>query len=157
MLSFSELNYSKKLLQINTDGKSISIDEINIPEFRPIYSIIGNFETCINKIKQIKSNAYELTPWIEVILENKDGAIHGFSDVQKETENLDVEILKVSFKNKQEKQSREQLLEKTRNIKELKPIEIFQMKCQEQGFELDKNQEILDAFNEVLNIVKEKN
>jgi len=156
VLSFSELNYPKKLLQINTDNKSINIDEIIIPEFRCIVSVKGNFETCIKKIKQIKTNEYALTPWVEVVLDNTDGAIYGFSEVQKEVEDLDIEVLKVSLKNQKKKQTREQLLETTRNIKELKPLEIFQMKCKEQDFDLAKNQEILDAFNEVLSIVKEK-
>ncbi len=156
ILSFSEQNYAKMLIQITIENKSLEIEEIPIPEFRKIVSISGDFNRCVEEIKTITSNEYNLTPWVEVILDNNDGSINGFSDIQRATEDSEAAILKVVLKEMQENQNREQLLTRTRELKELKPLDIFKMKCEEQHFNLDENKEILDAFNEVLSILNEE-
>ncbi len=156
ILSFSEQNYAKMLIQITIENKALEIEEIPIPEFRKIVSISGDFNRCVEEIKTITSNEYNLTPWVEVILDNNDGSVNGFSDIQRATEDSEAAILKVVLKEMQENQNREQLLTRTRELKELKPLDIFKMKCEEQNFNLDKNKEILDAFNEVLSILNEE-
>ncbi len=40
------------------------------------------------------------------------------------------------------------------DIKTISPLDVFKMKCQEQDFDLQENDEVMDAFNEVLQMVK---
>ena len=51
----------------------------------------------------------------------------------------------------------EELLEETKGIKELQPLDVFKMKCKERDFDLENNPQIEDAFNEVLQIAIERN
>jgi exonuclease SbcD len=45
-------------------------------------------------------------------------------------------------------------LEETKSIKELLPTEVFKLKCKEIGYDLEGNPAIEDAFNEILQSVK---
>jgi exonuclease SbcD len=49
----------------------------------------------------------------------------------------------------------EALIESSKKIKELQPLDVFKMKCKEQDFDIDANIEIFDAFNEALQIARE--
>jgi exonuclease SbcD len=46
------------------------------------------------------------------------------------------------------------LLKDTKSIKELLPTEVFELKCEELGYSLKDNPKVWDAFNEVLQSVK---
>jgi hypothetical protein len=39
----------------------------------------------------------------------------------------------------------------------LSPIEVFEMKCREQEFDIDNNPQIRDAFNEALQLALQQN
>jgi len=156
ILSFSEINYDKKVVIINTKKNQISkIDEIIVPRFREILQVTGVLEDCIIKLNNIITNKYGLTPWVEVVLDNKTKAAIGSSEIHKAAENLQIEVLKVTLKNQQKIEGLEQLIEKTKHIKELLPIDVFEMKCKEQGFEIKEHPEIWDAFNEALQIARD--
>jgi exonuclease SbcD len=153
-LSFSEINQGKKVILIETDNNQIhKIEDISIPQFRNIVNIQGDLETCIEQMHKIESNAYLLTPWVEVILDNTSNTNLGYTEVHKAAENLDLEVLKVTLKNKRDIQGWEQLIEASKNTKALSPSEVFKLKCQEQNFDLEQHQDVMDAFNEVLHIV----
>lgn len=156
ILSFSEINYDKKILVINTKKDQVSqIEEITVPRFRKIIQVTGALEDCIIKLNTIITNKYELTPWVEVVLGNKTKTSIGSSEIHKAAEDLQIEVLKVTLKNQQKIEGLEQLIENTKHIKELSPIDVFEMKCKEQGFEIEEHQEIWDAFNEALQIARE--
>jgi len=119
ILSFSELNYDKKIIVIDTNHqKVLSIDEVKIPRFREVYQLNGTINECINQFENVISNTYQLTPWVEIVLD--------------------------------------ELLESTKSIKELKPEEVFKLKCKEEQIDLKEQSEIWDAFNEILQQVKEQ-
>ncbi|MEA3444325.1 MAG: exonuclease subunit SbcD [Bacteroidota bacterium] len=153
ILSFSETGYSKKVVVIEIEKeKIINISENSIPEFRKIYKVTGNNEECIEQLKFIDKSYHELTPWAEVVLDNKSNTTIGFAEINKATEELDVEVLKITMKNEKKIAGLEQLLENTKHVKELSPLKVFKLKCKEQNFNLDDKPEIVDAFNEVLQI-----
>ena len=107
---------------------------------------------CIKAFPDLISNSYELTPWVEIVL-NEDNTIN-VDDLKNEAEKYSFEILKTSLKNQRKTKGIEELLANTKSIKELLPTEVFKLKCAEMGFELKENPEIWDAFNEVLQSVK---
>jgi len=49
----------------------------------------------------------------------------------------------------------EELIEETKHIKELTPVEIFKLKCKEMDIDLNENKVMFDAFNEVVQIARE--
>jgi len=156
ILSFSETGSNKNIVLIETDKEKIkNINEVNIPKFREIQRVYGTVEKCIIQMKTIDKVHYKLTPWVEVVLDNVSNTSIGISEINKAAEELDLEVLKVTLKNERKVAGLEQLIENSKHVKELSPVEVFNMKCKEQNFDVENNPEIFDAFNEVLQIANE--
>ncbi|WP_370424613.1 exonuclease SbcCD subunit D C-terminal domain-containing protein [Tenacibaculum dicentrarchi] len=153
ILSFSELNYDKKIIVLEISVNKISnIDDVIVPNFREFYKLKGSMEDCIAKFPSIISNSYQLKPWIEIVLD-QDNTIQT-DELKIASESYDFEILKITLKNQRKIKGIEELLADATSIKELVPTEVFKLKCEEMDFDLDQNQQVWDAFNEVLQAVK---
>lgn len=153
ILSFSELNYDKKVIVLNIENNKINkIETATIPQFRNFYRLTGSISHCIESFPDIISNHYKLTPWVEIILDEKHSI--NTEELKKEASKYSFEILKTTLKTKTRTKGIEELLENTKSIKELNPVEVFELKCKEMDFDIEKKPEIFDAFNEILQAVK---
>ncbi|QXP73115.1 exonuclease SbcCD subunit D C-terminal domain-containing protein [Tenacibaculum sp. AHE15PA] len=153
ILSFSEINYDKKVLVLTTKNNEINaIEDVLVPRFREFYKLTGTMTECIDGFSSITSNPYKLTPWLEIVL-NENNTINT-EELKTAAEKYCFEILKTSLKKQRKTQGIEELLENTKSIKELLPTEVFRLKCEEMDFDLKENPEVWDAFNEVLQVVK---
>jgi exonuclease SbcD len=153
ILSFSELSYDKKILVLTIKESEISnVNEVVVPCFRNFYSLNGTAIECIEKFPDMISNSYELTPWVEIVL-NENHTVNTTA-LKKEAEKYSFEILKTSLKKQQSTIGIEELLKNTKSIKELLPVEVFELKCKEMGVNLSQKPKIADAFNEILQTVK---
>ena len=111
-------------------------------------------EDCIDKFPEIVSNAYGLTPWVEVVLDEENDV--NTERIKAESEKYPIEILKMTLKKQRLLKGIEELLQETKSIKELLPTEVFKLKCQEMGFDLESRPEVGDAFDEILQAVKKQ-
>ena len=154
ILGFSELSYDKKIIVLTIQNNIISnvVDDI-VPRFREFYRLIGSKNEIIEAYKTVVSNAYNLTPFIEIVLDEITAI--GNDELKKSAENYNFEILKTTLKNQPERKGIEEQLKNIKSIKELLPENVFKLKCNEQGVDLEKEPEIWDAFNEILQSVKE--
>ncbi len=153
VLSFSEIGYDKKVIVLTIEHNKISeIKEDTIPSFRAFYKLEGSMDECMAAFPTITSNAYGLTPWVELVL--KEPHTINTENLVKAAENYAFEILKMALKKQRKEKGIEELLEETKSIKELLPTEVFKLKCKEIGFDLEHRPEIEDAFNEILQAVK---
>ncbi|WP_166384692.1 exonuclease subunit SbcD [Polaribacter sp. 11A2H] len=153
ILSFSEINYDKKIIILSVENNKIcDIKDEVIPKFRTFYKLTGTLQECMNAFTTITSNTYNLTPWVEIELK-EDNTVNT-DDLKKEAEKHPFEILKIGLKNQRKVKGIEELLENTKSIKELLPTEVFKLKCKEMEYDLEKSPEVWDAFNEVLQSVK---
>ncbi|WP_233900706.1 exonuclease SbcCD subunit D C-terminal domain-containing protein [Tenacibaculum piscium] len=153
ILSFSELTYDKKIIVLEISANKISnIEDVIVPNFREFYKLKGSMEDCIAKFPSIISNSYQLKPWVEIVLD-EDNTIQT-DELKIASEAYDFEILKITLKNQRKIKGIEELLADATSIKELVPTEVFKLKCEEMDFDLDQNQQVWDAFNEVLQAVK---
>ncbi|MCG8802525.1 exonuclease SbcCD subunit D C-terminal domain-containing protein [Tenacibaculum finnmarkense] len=153
ILSFSELTYDKKIIVLEISANKISnIDDVIVPNFREFYKLKGSMDDCIAKFPSIISNSYQLKPWVEIVLD-QDNTIQT-DELKIASESYDFEILKITLKNQRKIKGIEELLADATSIKELVPTEVFKLKCEEMDFDLDQNQQVWDAFNEVLQAVK---
>ncbi|MCD8413925.1 exonuclease SbcCD subunit D C-terminal domain-containing protein [Tenacibaculum dicentrarchi] len=153
ILSFSEINYDKKIIVLEVSANQITnIEDVIIPNFREFYKLKGSMEDCIAKFSSIISNSYQLKPWIEIVLD-EDNTIQT-DELKISAETYDFEILKITLKNQRKIKGIEELLADATSIKELVPTEVFKLKCEEMDFDLEENQQVWDAFNEVLQAVK---
>ncbi|ARV14266.1 exonuclease subunit SbcD [Polaribacter sp. SA4-12] len=155
ILSFSEINYDKKVLVLTIENNEIiDVQDAVIPCFRNFYKLTGTIDECITKFPTISSNSYGLMPWIEIAL--KEASTVNTDDLKIEAEKYDFDILKIALKNQRRYKGIEELLAETKSIKELLPTEVFKLKCEEMNYDLEKNPKIWDAFNEVLQSVKKQ-
>tara|TARA_R110001606_G_scaffold8303_4_gene36422 strand:- start:6718 stop:7920 length:1203 start_codon:yes stop_codon:yes gene_type:complete len=153
ILSFSEINYDKKVLIVSVENNEITaIKDGVIPNFREFYKLTGNVQECINAFKTITSNVYNLTPWVEIALK-EDNTVNT-DHLKSEAEKYPFEILKIGLKNQRKIKGIEELLANTKSIKELVPTEVFKLKCAEMEYDLEKSPKVWDAFNEILQSVK---
>ena len=154
ILSFSEINYDKKVVIIETDAHSVTkIKEEKIPRFREIYRLSGTVQECLDQYENVISNSYKLTPWVEIVLDETETL--NTDALKQQAESQEFEILKITLNNDFRQQAGiEELLKNTKSIKELKPEEVFKLKCEEQQINLEENPQLWDAFNEILQIVK---
>lgn len=153
ILSFSELNYDKKVIILTVENNTITtIEDVIVPNFRAFYKLNGTINECINQFSNCVPNVYKLTPWVEIIL-NEENTINT-DDLKKVSDTYPFDILKISLKKQRKIKGIEELLENTKSIKELLPTEVFKLKCEEMGYDLKQKPEVWDAFNEVLQAVK---
>jgi len=155
VLSFSEINTNKKVVVVETNKANIkNIEEVNIPKFRDFFRIKGTVEECVDKLKNIIVKESVLTPWVEVVLKNSTTIDN--SIINKTSEALSLEVIKITLADDKKEEDLEDLVKKSKNIKELTPIEVFNMKCKEVDFDIKDRQDVLDAFNEALNIAMDE-
>lgn len=153
VLSFSEVGYEKKVIILKIEDNQISdIKEAIIPHFREFYRLNGTISECIEKFPDVISNSYQLRPWVEIVL-NEESNINT-DELKKAAEKYTFEILKTALKTQKQNIGIEKLLENSKSIKELLPTEVFKLKCLENGFILEERPDIEDAFNEILQQVK---
>jgi exonuclease SbcD len=156
ILSFSEIGYDKNVILIESDGeKPLKIENILVPKFREVLRVKGSVEDCITDLKKIDRLTYALKPWVEVVIDNNMNTKIESQEINSAAEDLDLEVLKISLKNERNIKGLEALIESSKQIKELQPLDVFKMKCKEQDFDIDENIEIFDAFNEALQIARE--
>ncbi|PCH76010.1 MAG: exonuclease sbcCD subunit D [Flavobacteriaceae bacterium] len=153
ILSFSEINQVKKVLILRTENNKITeVTDREIPRFREVLRVKGSLVICEEKLQAVRSNAYELTPWVEVVLEDEVQNALGAGEINKMAGTLDLEVLKVTLNSQRTIVGLEELTANTQHIKELSPLHVFKMKCEEMEFDLASNKTVLDAFNEALQI-----
>ena len=153
ILSFSEINYDKKIILLTTsDNKITNIKEEIVPRFRAFYKIQGTIEACINQFPNILSNTYQLTPWAEIVLDEMHNV--NTDQLKKAAKEYAFEIIKTTLKTQRRIKGIDELLAEAKSIKELLPTEVFKLKCEEIGYDLKENPKVWDAFNEILQSVK---
>lgn len=156
ILSFSEINYEKNIIEINTSSNRInSIKNIVVPKFRELFRVEGDIKTCVEKLILIDEKKYKLTPWVEVIIDDKNGDTLGYYKIDEVVDELKLKVLRKSLKNDTVYSDLQFLAKNYTHVKELSPIDVFKKKCEDIQFNLEENNDVLDAFNEILQTVRE--
>jgi exonuclease SbcD len=157
VMSFSETGYEKKVVVIETENNIIqSIDEITVPVFRKVHRLSGTLEECRRILEKINSQNETPEPWIDITLDNSNNPTVGYQDINTIVEGMNLKVLNVRLASTKQLAGIEQLIEEDKKLNDLKPEDVFRQKCAESEFNLDGQPEILDAFNEILNQVIEK-
>lgn len=156
ILSFSEAGQEKKIVQIET-GKTPEISEITVPEFRKIVQVTGSVENYKTQLINLHRENHTLTPWVEVILSQAQDAVSGYQEIHSFAREISPEVLKVTVRDEQKYENLKSIVEQARNIKSFTPMDVFKLKCEEMNVNLIEKPEMLDAFNEILQVVTENN
>lgn len=151
ILSFSEVGQDKKVIAIET-GESLTIKEVTVPAFRKIIRIEGTVESCKAQLEILNNEHNELTPWVDLILTNEKEAVTGIKEIRDFAEDIRPQVLNYSIKGDGKLDKLKSLVDNAKHIKSFTPLEVFKLKCDEMNVDLEEKPEILDAFNEILQI-----
>ncbi len=156
-LSFSEIGNNKQVLLLETEATQINtIQEVEVPTFRSIQKVTGTLEQIIPQLQAIDSEEHNLTPWVEVLLDDEPNAPIAFQEIKDTSAQLNLKVLKVSLKRENRLKGLEKLVEESVNVRELSPLDVFRQKCTDMSFDLETQPELEDAFLEILSLAKEQ-
>ena len=143
-LSFSESKNSQKVNLVSFTQNEINIEELEVPLFRKLIVIKGNFE----KIKNEFSKIEDKNSWIEVHIKD-DNAMFVNSEIRQLALKLELNLLAVKI-DKNEKQLKANDLEVI-SLDELSVEEVFEKRLELENLE-DKEfeEELLLNFKEVV-------
>lgn len=157
-LSFSERKDQKRMLLIDTE-KSFEPESIALPNFRQLIRISGNLEDLQSKLNGLNKVSL-LTSLIELDLveEHYDAQkIYALDNLVNDFEREGFEIVKqrVQFINRI--QGASELYENNQQLEDLKPKDVFLELISKQEYDEREKNEILAAFNEILEEVQREN
>jgi DNA repair protein SbcD/Mre11 len=154
ILSFSEVGQEKKVVEIET-GEHILIKEVTVPAFRKIVQIKGTVDECKLQLEALDIDIQPLVIWVEVILTDEKEAALGYREIFDYAKSMKLEVLKVTVKDDRKFEHLKSLVDSAQQVRTFTPLEVFRLKCEEQNLDLNENRELLDAFNEILQLVHE--
>lgn len=143
-LSFSESKNTQKVNLVSFAQNEMSIEELEIPLFRKLILIKGDYEHIKNELSKIEDK----NSWIEVYISD-DNAMYANNEIRQLASNLDLTLLAVKI-DKSEKQLKANEL-KVISLDELSVEQVFEKRLELEKLE-DKEfeKELLLNFKEVV-------
>ena len=158
-LSFSEKNDRKTVLELNVSNNCIQDVLVHeIASARTLCRFSGSFKEIQAALRIFKNDKLlKCFAELEIIEKDYDPSLtvnlHRFLT---EFQNEEVEILNYKFKFTNKRSNLYQLDAETRNIEDLTPKEILLKKLETENVEEDNRHLIIEAFDELLNEIIEK-
>ena len=147
-LSFSESKNTQKVNLVSFTQNGINIEEIEIPLFRKLIVIKGNFETIKNELTKIENK----NSWIEVHIKD-DNAMFVNGEIRQLASKLELTLLAVKI-DKSEKQLKANEL-KVISLDELSVQQVFEKRLELENLEdKDFENELVLNFKEVVSKVQ---
>ena len=151
-LSFSELDDQKVVKILNFTDRKHKIQMIEVPEFRRLLCIKGDFETVKKNLENLPDTP-DFESWLEVIVET-DQLIPNLSTTLRDLVlDKNVDILKVRAMTEYQALDTDEYLT---DLDDLSPLEVFKKKCESNGRPPEDMQELENSFKELLNWMGEE-
>lgn len=147
-LSFSESKNTQKVNLVSFQESEIEIEELEIPLFRKLIVIKGNYETIKNELSKIEDK----NSWIEVHIKD-DNAMFANNEIRQLASKLELTLLAVKI-DKSEKQLKTDDL-KVISLDELSVEQVFEKRLELENLE-DKEfeKELLLNFKQIVSKVQ---
>jgi exonuclease SbcD len=148
-LDFSERNYDKMVIEIEIEANEIkSITSVAIPKSREILKFTGDLTSVKNMLMEYQ-NKYPLTAFIEIeIQENEFDVlkIQAMEDMIDSIKSEEFKILKNRIFFDQTPDSMKVILNESRTIQELTPMDIFRQKLSENNLNELEMKELTEIY-----------
>ena len=157
-LSFSERKDEKRVLLIDTE-KGFEPESINLPNFRQLIRLSGNLEELHMKLNTLEKHS-KLISLIEVdLVEDQYDAqkIYALDSMVTDFKHEGFEIVKQRAQFKNRVQGASELYKHEQQLEDLKPKEVFMELIAKHDYGEEEKNEILEAFNEILEEVQSEN
>ena len=157
-LSFSERKDEKRVLVLDTE-KGFDPKSIALPNFRQLIKLSGNLEELQLKLNTLEDHS-QLKSLIEVDLveEQYDAQkIYALDSMVNDFDRDGFEIVKQRAQFKNRVQGASELYKNDQQLEDLKPKDVFMELISQHEYEAEEKNEILAAFNEILEEVQSEN
>jgi exonuclease SbcD len=149
-LSFSEASSVKRVNIITFDGKKSSIRVVDIPLFRELLVIKGDFETVVKILKDIDNS----DAWIEVHLDDKNPTIAN-RKIRDLAISLGLTILAIKVQRDEYALHSKEV--KVQSLDELTPLDVFNSRVDIENIEDDDfKQRLIQSFQQVVSEVEKR-
>ncbi|MBZ9731555.1 exonuclease SbcCD subunit D C-terminal domain-containing protein [Salegentibacter sp. JZCK2] len=150
-LSFSERTNKNRILLLDTKI-GWEPQSLEIPVFRKLLKITGNLDSLQQKLQELEPRS-GLASLIEIELKEKNFDSNKIYELDQLVDNFKVEGYEIvkhraSFENKISGSG--ELYEEKQQLEDLQPLDVFQKLVDRQEEDEDTRQELLSAFNEIL-------
>lgn len=156
-LSFSEYEDKKRMFEIEIKGNSTQVKSIEIPKFRNLLKISGDFERIKHKLTDYDNTDYSLTAFAEVELlmeENSQSLMTDFENYMQNYENENLNVLKYKITNKADALNIAEQYSLNIQIEDLQPADVFGKRIENEELNEEDKAMLNDAFMEVLELVQ---
>jgi len=155
-MGYGEAKQQKKVMLVEFHHKTAHIEEYPVPCFQLLERIEGSLETIEEKIAQLKNSNDPLTQsaWLEIIYTGSTIVPDLNSRLEQSLENSVMEIRRI-----QNKQLTHQIIaniNKNDTLDDLSEHDVFQRCLNGAGVPLEDQQELLQSYNEIVNLLHEE-
>jgi exonuclease SbcD len=154
-LDFSEVADPKEVVLVDFEGDQIKkIDRIPVPTFRRLKSLSGSIEDLYKRMEAFSNrHKEELTPWIELIVEDESIPIDIDKEFRTFAEGLHLEILRVRIS--RPKNQHEKLSVIHQNLSDLDVLDVFRQKCERASLPEEQQKEMESLFLEARDLLNQ--
>jgi exonuclease SbcD len=153
-LSFNESLYEQFVLVIDFDNEKIAnIQKEVVPRFRPLIRIRGklqeiedqwiNFSNCLSNVE---------TPWVEIDIQDEKPQPEILESITSSFNQQECDVLKIICKPSDMKN----VYFQSQRLDELKPLEVFQKRCEADGIIGEDYQNLENTFKDLMVMVQMK-
>jgi DNA repair protein SbcD/Mre11 len=151
-LNFTEQT-KKSVTLLNFTGRTFEKEIIPVPNFRKLLRLEGTYDEVVKALKALETAKNELTTWVEVLVRT-DKMIPNLMDNLKEiVKNKNIEILNFRLDASTARKVKNIV---TENLKTLSELEVFQRKCESEGYDEANTKALTSTFLELMNWINER-
>lgn len=158
-MSFSESENNNRVMLLTIEGKNIRMESIPVPLKRTLFRLSGTVEELKKMLKELPENTSMLKSFIELdaIEENPDpNKRFELENLADEFKNNYGEIIKCRIRFINQPSGSADLYDIDVNIEDLKPIEVFSKKIENENLDERVSELLKEAFNEIYEEVLQK-
>lgn len=151
-LNFTEKT-KKSVTLLNFTGRIFEKTTIHVPNFRKLLRLEGTYDEIVKALETLETPESELTTWVEVLVQT-DKMIPNLMDNLKEiVENKNIEILNFRLDASAARKAKIIVID---DLKTLSELEVFQRKCETEGFDETDTKALTSTFLELMNWIDER-
>jgi len=153
-LSFNESLHEQFVLIIDFDNQNIAhIHKEVVPRFRPLKKMKGKLQDLEAQYEDFSNElSSTLTPWIEIDIQDKKPQPEMLEQITSSFEKQEYEVLKIICKPSGIKKVNFQ----TQRLDELKPLDVFQKRCEADGITGKDYQSLEKTFKDLMLMIHMK-
>lgn len=152
-LSFKENKDKKSVTLLDFNNNELNIKMLGTPVPRQLISIVGSYDEVFTKLNLFETYEGDFNHWLKIevqVEEYQYGIEEAIHDICKE-KNMVLIMLKIIANRKANIE-----YEYEYNLNDLKPMDIFKQKCENENISPDQTQKLENTFQELLSWMNDR-